>query len=251
MVSAISGKANLKDHVALVTGGANGIGRSVALTLAREGADVIVSDLAPTLDTEEQIKAMGRNGIGLQCDVSKKTDVTRLVDNGINHFGKIDIVVHVAGINGIRMDNFLDLEEDEWDRVMDTNLKGTFFILQAILPHMKERQYGKIVCVGSLAGKIGSANSGPHYVASKGGIHALVKWASINGAAHGVTVNGIAPGPVNTDMIKGLAYPDHLLPLKRLGEPEDIAEAALFLSSQSSDWITGIVLDVNGGFFVG
>ena len=236
---------------ALITGGAKGIGRSVALTLAREGADVIISDIISMDDTERQIKSINRNVMSVRCDVSQKKEVGQLINNGIKHYGKIDIVVHVAGINGIRMENFLDLEEDEWDQVIDTNLKGTFLILQAILPHMKERKYGKIVCIGSLAGKIGSGNSGPHYVASKGGIHALVKWASINGAADSVTVNGIAPGPVNTDMLKGLAYPDHLLPLKRLGEPEDISEAALFLSSQSSNWITGIVLDVNGGFFVG
>jgi NAD(P)-dependent dehydrogenase (short-subunit alcohol dehydrogenase family) len=116
---------------------------------------------------------------------------------------------------------------------------------------MIAKKYGKIVCVSSLAGKIGGTHSGPPYVASKGGINALVKWASKAGAASSVYVNAIAPGPVKTAMIEGVTYPDSSLPLQRLGEPEDIAEAALFLSSQASNWMTGIVLDVNGGRFIG
>lgn len=250
MSSPISEKIDLNGQVALVTGAASGIGKAVALTLAREGADLAIADLRDTAMTEKEIASTGRSVAGFSCDVSLKQDVMLLIDQSIECYGKIDIVVHCAGVPGSRIEDFLELPEDEWDRVINTNLKGTFFMLQAVLPHMKERKYGKIVCLGSLAGTIGSVNSGPHYVASKGGIHALVKWASKNGSAHSVFINGIAPGPVQTDMLKGLSYPDHLLPLKRLGKAEDIAEAALFLVSQASQWITGIVLDVNGGFYI-
>jgi 3-oxoacyl-[acyl-carrier protein] reductase len=251
MTTAISGKIDLNGQVALVTGAARGIGKAVALALAREGADLIVSDLLDTGETEQAIKGLHRKVLGLKCNVSQKMEVSQMIHLGIQQFGKIDIAVHSAGLPGGRQTNFLDLSEEEWDHVIDINLKGTFLVIQAVLPHMKERKSGKIVCIGSLAAKIGSVNSGPHYVASKGGIHALVKWASVNAAGSSVFVNGIAPGPVQTTMIEGLNYPDSLLPLKRLGEPEDIAEAALFLASQASNWMTGIVLDVNGGFFIG
>lgn len=250
MASPKSEKINLEGQVALVTGAANGIGKAVARTLAREGADLVISDLKQTSDTETEIKALGRQVTSISCDVSKKTEVGRLVDQIIKQNERLDIVVHCAGVPGCRMDNFLELPEEEWNRVIDINLKGTFLVLQSVLPHMIAKNYGKIVCLGSLAATIGSVNSGPQYIASKGGIHALIKWACKMGAEHSVFVNGIAPGPVQTDMIKGLTYPDHLLPLQRLGETEDIAEAALFLVSQASNWMTGIILDVNGGFYV-
>jgi 3-oxoacyl-[acyl-carrier protein] reductase len=253
MTAPKSGKIDLNGQVAVVTGAARGIGKAVALTLAREGADLVVSDVIDTSDTEGAIQGFHRRVLGIKCDVSSKKEVEQMVQESIQEFGKIDILVNCAGISGgnFAETSIEDLSEDGWERLLNINLKGTFLVIQAILPHMKERKYGKIVCIGSLAGKIGGVYSGPHYVASKGGIHALVKWAYKDAAASSVFVNAIAPGPVKTAMIEGLTYPDNALPLKRLGEVEDIAEAALFLVSQASNWMTGVVLDVNGGYFVG
>lgn len=253
MKAPISGKIDLNGQVAVVTGAARGIGRAVALTLAREGADLIVSDVIDTSETEGAIRGFQRRVLGIKCDISRKIEVEHVVQSGIREFGKIDILASCAGISGgnFAQRGIADLSDDEWDHLLNINLKGTFFVMRAILPHMKEKKYGKVVLIGSLAGKMGGVYSGPHYVASKGGIHGLVKWAYKNAADSSVFVNGIAPGPVKTAMLEGLAYPDDALPLKRLGEPEDIAEAALFLVSQASNWITGIVLDVNGGYFVG
>jgi NAD(P)-dependent dehydrogenase (short-subunit alcohol dehydrogenase family) len=126
-------------------------------------------------------------------------------------------------------------------------VKGTFLVVQAVLPQMKKQSYGKIVCLGSIAGKVGGLISGPHYVASKGAIHAFIKWVAKDGAPYSIYVNGIAPGPIETEMTKGFPYSSEMVTLKRLGSVEDIAEAALFLSSQASNWITGMVMDVNGG----
>jgi NAD(P)-dependent dehydrogenase (short-subunit alcohol dehydrogenase family) len=129
-------------------------------------------------------------------------------------------------------------------------LKGTFLCCQEVYPKMKGNGYGKIVAIGSIAAKVGGVISGPHYVASKGGVQSLVKWFAQDGAAYNVYINTVAPGPVRTDMTEGYPYNDKMSPLNRLGEPEDIAEAVLFLSSQASNWITGITLDVNGGMLM-
>ena len=249
MTVPMSGKIDLRGQVALVTGAARGIGRVVALTLAREGADVIVSDVIDTKETVEAIQVLQRRALGINCDVSNKKEVTKMVERGMQEFGKIDILVNCAAVPARQ--GLADVDEEEWDRVLNINLKGTFFVVQALLPHMKARKYGKIVCIGSLAGKISGVHSGPHYVASKGGVHAFIKWAAKDAAASSVYINGIAPGAVQTAMLDGLSYPDSAFPLQRLGAAEDIAEAALFLASQASNWITGIVLDVNGGYFVG
>lgn len=252
VIAPISGKIDLRGQTAIVTGAARGIGRSVALTLAREGADIIAVDLADTQDTQKAVRDLNRNVLGVTCDVSSKKQVTDMVEQGIKQFDKADILVHSAAITGRQgIMPIEEYDEDEWDRVLDINLKGTFLIVQAVMPHMIAKNYGKIVCVSSLAGKIGGSHSGPPYVASKGGINAFIKWASKAGSASSVYVNGIAPGPVKTAMTEQLNYPDGSMPLQRLGEPEDIAEAALFLASQASNWITGIVLDVNGGRFIG
>ncbi len=240
-----SGKIDLKGQAALVTGSARGIGRGIALALAREGADLCLSDLIDTRETASAVRSLGRRAIENRCDVSRKDNVISMVDQAIREFGKIDILISCAAI--CHRTHIKDLSEEEWDNELAVNLKGTFLVVQAVLPHMKERNYGKIICLGSVAGKVGGLISGPHYVASKGAIHAFIKWVAKDAAAHSIYVNGIAPGPVETEMTKGFPYSAGMVTLKRLGTTEDIAEAALFLSSQASNWITGMVLDVNGG----
>jgi 3-oxoacyl-[acyl-carrier protein] reductase len=131
------------------------------------------------------------------------------------------------------------------------NLLGTLWSLQAAMPLLRARGGGKIVCIGSVAGKIGGILAGPHYVATKGGVHAMVKWVAKNGAGQRILCNGVAPGAVDTDMIRGMNYPTDYSPLGRLGVPDDIAGAVLYLASPASDYVTGTVLDVNGGSFMG
>jgi len=240
-----SGKIDLAGQSAIVTGSARGIGRGIALALAREGADLCLSDLLETRETANAARNLGRRVIENRCDISRKDDVRSMVDQALGAFSKVDILISCAAI--CHRTHIKDLTEEEWDNELAVNLKGTFLVVQAVLPHMKERNYGKIVCIGSLAGKVGGLISGPHYVASKGGVHAFIKWVAKDGAAHSVYVNGIAPGIVETEMTKGFPYSTGMVTLNRFGTPEDIAEAALFLSSQASNWITGMVLDVNGG----
>lgn len=249
MVAPLSGKIDLHGQVAIVTGASGGIGRSVALTLAREGADLIVSDVVETKETENLIKELGREVLGVQCDVSQKNQVTELVQQAVNRFGKVEILVNCAGI--CHRGGFEDISVEDWDRELNINVRGTFLMVQAVMPVMKKQKYGKIVCFGSVAGKGGGTVVGPQYVASKGAVHAFIKWAAKEAAADSVYVNCVAPGPVRTRMIEGYKeYHDGMTPLKRLGQGEDVAEAVLFLASQASNWITGEVLNVNGGILM-
>jgi len=243
-----SGRIDLHGQSAIVTGAARGIGRAVALALAREGADLCISDVLDTEETREMIAKAGRRVIQNRCDVSSKKEVEHLVVQTLSAFKKVDILVNCAGV--CSRTPLQDLTEEEWDRELAVNLKGTFLTVQAVLPHMKSRTYGKIVCIGSVAGKDGGIISGPHYVVSKGGVHSFIKWVAKDGAAHSVYVNAIAPGPVDTDMTKGFPYSGEMVRLKRLGTVEDIAQAAVFLASQASNWITGMVMDVNGGMLM-
>lgn len=241
----VSSEINLDGKTALITGSARGIGLSAAVALAREGANVALADILPLEQSIEEVRGQGTKVEGYYCDVTKENDVKQLVESVVNDFGSIDILVTCAGI--CLRTPILDISEEEWDKVLSVNLKGTFLCCKEAYRYMRERKSGKIVCVGSIAGKVGGVISGPHYVASKAGIHGFIKWLAKDAAPYGIYVNAIAPGPVETEMTKGFPYYPEMSPLKRLGQPEDIAEAVVFLASQSSNWITGLVLDVNGG----
>jgi 3-oxoacyl-[acyl-carrier protein] reductase len=243
-----SGKIDLTNQVAIVTGASGGIGRAAALTLAREGASIVAGDIASVDDTVSDIYESGGKAIGVTCDVTKKDDIKNMVQLAENTFGDVSILVTAAGV--CKRTSVTDISESEWDFIQNVNLKGTFLCCQEVYPRMKRNGYGKIVTIGSIAAKVGGVISGPHYVASKGGVQSLVKWFAQDGASHNVYINTVAPGPVRTVMTEGFPYYDEMSPLNRLGEPEDIAEAVLFLSSQASNWITGITLDVNGGMLM-
>lgn len=255
----ISRKGDLKGLVAIVTGGARGIGRACALALAREGADVAVSDVESPERTVTEIRNLGRKAFGLRTDVSKKSEVGRMVETVLREFGKIDILVNNAGT--CQRVTLEEISEEQWDRDINTILKGSFLCTQAVLPHMKKQGKGKIVNISSISGKIGGAvskktddpalrgsRSGPAYAAAKGGLIALTKWIAKDVGAYGIYVNSVAPGGVNTLMTKGFAYPVNDLPIARMGEPDDIAEAVVFLSSSASNYITGQTLNVDGGW---
>lgn len=243
----VSSRSDLRDRVAIVTGAARGIGQAVAVAFARDGASVVVADVLDLADTVSQMEAHGARATAVPTDVTDRGAVERLVATAVETYGGLDVLVTCAGVYG---GGALDVDEPEWDRVYDVNVKGTYLPVQAAFPALVERGGGKIVCLGSIAGKVGGVLAGPHYVASKGAIHALVRWLAKYGAPHGVYANGVAPGVVDTEMTTGLGYRDDYCPLGRLGQPEDIAEAVVFLASPASNYVTGKVLTVDGGYTV-
>lgn len=250
-----SGPLDLTNRRAIVFGAAGGIGRAVVRALAREGARVAA--LART-EKEAQLVAeeIGRNGGKLfvgSCDLRCGAAVEEAVTHAVEELGGIDIAVNCVGVVSSTL--LWEADDDEWERVVDTNLRGTFNFLRAVYVRMLGGGGGKIVCLGSIAGEGGGTVSGGHYAASKAGVHAMVRWLAKSGARHGVYVNTVSPGPVMTPMWIGLNdgvaldSPD-LTPLGRVGRPEDVAEAVLFLASQMSNFITGVTLDVNGGMLM-
>ena len=248
---------NFEDKVAIVTGAASGIGRATAIQLAKKNADVIIADLNIEKAKElEKILNDNYNGQfrAKKLDVSRKNKVDEFVSEVIKEFKKIDILVHCAGIAYFGID-FIDLKEEIWDRVINVNLKGTFFIGQRVMREMKKKRYGRIINIGSIAGEVGSILSGANYAASKGGVHALTKTMAKYGAKYNITANCIAPGQINTRMTniwndeERKIFSDKI-PLGRFGEPEEAASAILYLASDDASFITGTVLDVNGGILM-
>jgi 3-oxoacyl-[acyl-carrier protein] reductase len=250
MKNQISGPIDLSGKVALVTGAARGIGAATCVALAREGAEIIACDILSLKDTLAKISKFQGKALGLKCDVSSPARVTATVKRALKEFGRIDILVNNAGVMGKTGIPIESITLQDWDFHLNTNLRGTFLFCQAVWPILLKQGGGKIVCLGSIAGKIGGVLAGPDYCASKGGIHAMVKCLAKRGASIGIYVNGIAPGPTRTPMTKNEPYKDEMVPLGRLGEPEDIAEAVVFLASAASNFITGTILDVNGGMLM-
>ena len=255
----LSQPIDLHGRNALVTGAARGIGAATALFLAREGANVSVADIISTQDTVKKIEASGRQALGIEASVTDFSDVKKMVAESMDTFGHIDILVNNAGV--VHRDTLLETAEATWNRVIDVILKGTFLCIQAIYPHMRERGYGKIVNVSSISGIIGGAvskpddtpekikgRSGPAYAAAKGGVIALTRWIAKDVAKDGIYVNCIAPGACQTEMTQGFDYGVQALPIARWGQPNDMAEAILFLASDASNYITGQILNVDGGW---
>ena len=238
----------LEGRIAVVTGAARGIGRATAVALAGEGAEVVGMDVLDLQGTVAEIRAAGGRARAVSADVSNREAVQRAFAAAVPK-GRLDILVTAAGIYG-RTTGIDDLDPAELEAVLAVNLKGTLWCVQAALPMMRQHG-GAIVCIGSVAGRAGGVLAGPHYVASKGAVHALVRWVAKTQAAHGVRANAVAPGAVETEMIRGKGYTPDYCPMGRLGRPEDVAQAALFLASPASDYVTGTVLDVNGGYFMG
>jgi 3-oxoacyl-[acyl-carrier protein] reductase len=245
----------LKDRVAIVTGAARGIGNAVAWAFLREGAKVVLVDVEKTgLELlQQEIRRGGGQALAVPCDVSKASEVKQMVDQVQRVFGRIDILVNNAGI--IRRGTIETVTEEDWDQVIAVNLKGPFNCSKAVVGIMKKQGYGKIVNVSSIAGKLGDITSAPGYGPSKAGLDALTKTLARQLATYGIHVNGVAPHAIETEMSaewspeKRKAIID-AIPLKRLGKPEDVAEAVLFLASDSAAFITGEIIDVNGGFLM-
>lgn len=242
----------LKGKVSLITGASSGIGKAVALALAREGAKVAInykSNLEGALEVEEKIKAMGRKAVVVRADVAKSDQVEQMVETVTGNFGEIDILVNNAGIT--KMGKVEEITEEDWDAVIDANLKGTFLCCRAVIRSMKRRKSGKIVNISSTAAKIGGTNSAASYAAAKGGVSSFTIHLAKEILPYNVSVNAVAPGGIDTPLLD-IYGPEGKETLAKssplgLGRPEDVAEAVLFLVSEKADFITGEILDVNGG----
>jgi len=246
-----SGPPDLAGSVVLVTGAGGAIGRSIALACADAGADVAVLDLRGAQDTASELAGRGRRNWALEVDVASRAAVHSAVNQVVAQAGRLDGLVTAAGIRGALPAPGTGIEafdEAEIDQVIGVNLKGTLWGIQAAWPHLRMRG-GSIVTIGSLAGRTGATAAGPHYVASKGGVHALTKWAAYTGAAFGIRANAIAPGLIETPMARDLPVVPTPPPIGRTGVSEDVAQAALYLLSPQSNFVTGIVLDLNGGSY--
>lgn len=244
----------LKNKVALITGGGSGIGEATVLKFSEEGAKVVINDVNKDNANKlaEKLKAKGCEALVCIADVCKKNDVEKMIKQIIDKFGRLDILVNNAGIN---RDSFAKkMSEEQWDKVIDVNLKGTFLCAQAALITMMEQKSGKIINTASIGalGNLGQAN----YSASKAGVIGLTKTLALEGARYNINVNCVSPGATNTAMTAGM--PPEItqkikekIPLRRFAEPNDIAEMHLFLASEESSYITGQVIFVDGGISVG
>jgi 3-oxoacyl-[acyl-carrier protein] reductase len=245
-----------KNQVAVVTGAHRGIGRAIAEAFAREAALVVLNDVCKAEDLEKtaaELSTYQGQCVALRADVSRSDQVNAMFSEVEKRFQRIDILVNNAGI--IRRGSIETVLEEQWDQVIDVNLKGTFNCCKAAADMMIKQQSGKIINVSSIAGKTGDITSAPGYGPSKAAIDALTKTLARQLAAYNINVNGVAPHAIETDM--SAEWSDEkrkaiieAIPLKRLGQPQDVAEAVLFLASDKANFITGEILDVNGGFLM-
>ncbi len=246
---------NLEGKAALITGASRGIGREIALELARQGANVAVNyagSEAKANEVVDEIKKMGKEAFAIKCDVSNAEEVATMIKETVDRFGHLDILVNNAGIT---KDNLLmRMKEEEWDDVININLKGVFLCTKAVTRQMMKQRNGRIINIASIVGVSGNAGQA-NYVAAKAGIIGLTKTTAKELASRNITVNAIAPGFISTDMTDKLT--DEVrsemlkqIPLARLGEPKDIAKMAAFLASDDSSYMTGQTLHINGGMFM-
>jgi NAD(P)-dependent dehydrogenase (short-subunit alcohol dehydrogenase family) len=243
----------LSSQVALVTGGASGIARAVAVRFAQEGATVMVADASERggMKTVEQIEATGGKARFAKLDVSQTEDVTRVVERTVEELGDLHILFNGAGI--LTYGTVLETTDDAWAKMISINLTGTFMCSRAALAHMVTRVCGAIINVASTTGSHDACAHAAAYVSSKGGVTLLTRSMAIDYAKHGIRVNAICPGPTDTPMLRNALTTGELeafaktFPMGRLGRPEEIAGAALFLASEDASFVTGAVLHVDGG----
>ncbi|GGJ94882.1 beta-ketoacyl-ACP reductase [Lentibacillus kapialis] len=253
----------LENKVSIVTGSSRGIGAATAVALAKEGSQIVLVDLLDCEETAERIKTENPKTevIIYKINIREREQVEKVVNETVAHFGNLDIIINNAGTcSRLSLEHMSD---EMWFRDINTNLRGAFLFTQAaIYPHMKNQGSGKIINISSISGIMGgpisgekessgeSGRSGPAYAASKGGIIALTKWVAKEVGELGINCNSIAPGPVETEITKGMNYKLNQA-IQRMGTPQDIAEAAVYLASPGADYVTGEVLKVCGGSAIG
>jgi len=246
----------LEGKIALVTGASRGIGRAIALELARSGADVAVNYSGSEQAAEEvvkEIEAMGRRAMKIKANVGSSEEAESMVSQVLEAYGRLDILVNNAGIT--RDNLIMRMKEEEFDQVINTNLKGVFNCLKAVTRPMMKQRSGRIINISSVVGALGNPGQS-NYVAAKAGVIGLTKAAARELASRGITVNAVAPGFIVTDMTDKLSEDQKAalmpqIPLSRLGQPEDIARAIRFLASEDAAYMTGQTLHVDGGMYMG
>lgn len=246
----------LEGKIALVTGAGRGIGAAIALTLAEYGCDVAVNDMGEmqrAREVAQQIEEKGQKARAIQADVSDEAQVRRMFATIKDTFGGLHILVNNAGI--IRRGTFLQHPLDAWEKVIRVNLWGVYHCAREVVPLMLEQGRGKIINISSIAGKVGDITAAPSYGTSKGAINAFTKGLARELAPHGITVNAIAPHAIETEMSQ--EWPEEKrqqviasIPLGRMGTPGEVAETAVFLASEGANFITGEIIDVNGGYLM-
>ncbi len=246
----------MKGRIALVTGGGQGIGRAIVLALADKGVIPVIADINGQNASEvvDQVKAMGIESMYITVDLSDVNAIADMVGQIVGRYGRIDILVNNAGV--LHSTAIEDLTEEEWDQILNINLKSVFFISQQVYKHMKQNRFGRIINISSMAGRMGGYANGLAYSASKAGVLGLTMGFARRVAEYNITVNAVAPGTTESEILK-LFTPEQVealksqIPLKRLGSPEKIGELVAFLASDHADYITGAVIDINGGMFMG
>jgi 3-oxoacyl-[acyl-carrier protein] reductase len=242
---------DLSNRVAIVTGAGRGIGRAIALKLAGVGAAVVVSDILEKemKEVAKEIKDAGGQGLAVLADVSQASDVSRMVEETIKAYGRVDILVNNAGI--ARDQLLVRMSEEDWDKVLDVDLKSVFLCTKAVLRYMLKNRWGRVISLSSIAGLVGNPGQA-NYSAAKAGIIGFTRTVASEVGSRGVTVNAIAPGFIETEMTKKIKEEQRQeikkhIPMDRFGTPQDVAEAVAFLASEEAGYITGQVLSVNGG----
>ncbi|PQZ50074.1 NAD(P)-dependent oxidoreductase [Ochrobactrum sp. MYb15] len=241
--------------IALVTGASRGIGRAIAIGMAKRGFDVAINDIErqkdALQDVAKEIEAAGRRALIVYADVSRKADVEAMVERTIDVFGRIDAVVNNAGI--LIASDVEHLKEEHWDSVLDVNAKGTFLVVQAVLPHMKKQKYGRIVNIASIGGKHGAPEQA-HYSASKAAVMGFTRVLAQEVGTFGITANCVCPGIILTDMgrvnLEDIAIREawqEKTAMRRIGDPEDVVGPVAFLASDDAAFVTGQSLNVDGG----
>lgn len=240
----------LKNKVAIVTGAAQGIGKAIAQKLAGAGAKVYILDYNGEIAerTAEGFRAAGMQCVAKKCDISDVQATQALAEEIISKEEKIDILVNNAGIT--QKAGVLEITEADWDRVFAVNLRGPFFLTQVIFENMMKHRSGSIVNIASLSAERGGKFAGINYACSKGGVVVMTKCLALVGGEYGIRVNAIAPGLIKTAMADQLQFSTDAIPLGRLGNPEEVGDTALFLASDSSSYISGSIIDLNGGEFM-
>jgi 3-oxoacyl-[acyl-carrier protein] reductase len=250
----------LANKVAIITGGAVGMGRAIAIKFAEEGCSIVIPDISETAGrkTVDEVSRLGRKAIFVQCDVTSNSQVQNMVNTVIGKFGQIDILVNNAGALGTLW-SLEEVTEEDWDRIIDLNLKSQFLVSKAVAPHMKSKKSGNIINISSL-GAVSPPRSVVHYHAAKAGVVSLTQNMAIELVGFNIRVNAIAPGPIRTEYyeprMKKMTDEEReaywvskgkTTPMQRMGRPEEIANVALFLASELSSYVTGELINVGGG----
>ncbi|MBI5969226.1 MAG: SDR family oxidoreductase [Deltaproteobacteria bacterium] len=245
--------------VAWVTGAARGIGFAIASALAKEGADLGINDLRPLDEVASKLKGMGRSILAMLADVTNARQVEEIAEKIVKEFGRIDVLVNNAG-GGLNVPfSIVEMQEEDWDKVVNLNLKGAFLCCRVVIPHMRKQGKGSIVNIASLAGRSSATTVGPAYTGAKAGLLGLTRHLARTEGPYGIRVNAVSPGSILTEHLaqRFESYPKEeqekrlsSTPLQRFGKPEEVAAAVLFLASDEASFITGANIDVNGGRFM-